>query len=142
MKNLFYNVPARRNFLKSNKVEFGHISDEFERVALAHPDIHFVLQHNGTELYNLQSTILRKRIIDVLGKKTSDRLVPIEESTDIVDLKGFVLKPEYSKKTRGEQFFFVNNRFFKSAYFNHALNKAFDGLLKERTFPSFFLYRM
>ncbi|MDC3252888.1 DNA mismatch repair endonuclease MutL [Crocinitomicaceae bacterium] len=140
VKNLFYNVPARRNFLKSNKVEFGHISDEFERVALAHPDIHFVLQHNGTELYNLQSTILRKRIIDVLGKKTSDRLVPIEESTDIVDLKGFVLKPEYSKKTRGEQFFFVNNRFFKSAYFNHALNKAFDGLLKERTFPSFFLY--
>jgi DNA mismatch repair protein MutL len=140
VKNLFYNVPARRNFLKSDKVEFGHISDEFERVALAHPEIHFILQHNENELYNLRSTTLRKRIIDVLGKKTSDRLVPIEESTDIVDLKGFVLKPEFSKKTRGEQFFFVNNRFFKSAYFNHALNKAFEGLLKERTFPSFFLY--
>lgn len=140
VKNLFYNVPARRNFLKSDKVEFGHIADEFERVALAHPDIHFTLHHNDSELYNLQDAILRKRIVDVLGKKSNDRLVPIEESTDIVELKGFVLKPEFAKKTRGEQFFFVNDRFFKSAYFNHALNKAFDGLLKDKTFPSFFLY--
>ena len=140
IKNLFYNVPARRNFLKSDKVEFGHITDEFERVALSHPEIHFTLHHNDNELYNLQDTILKKRIIDVLGKKSSDRLVPIEESTEIVEMKGFVLKPEFSRKTRGEQFLFVNNRYFKSHYFNHAVNKAFEGLIKERTFPGFFLY--
>ncbi|NRA10681.1 MAG: DNA mismatch repair endonuclease MutL [Crocinitomicaceae bacterium] len=140
VKNLFYNVPARRNFLKSDKVEFGHIADEFERVALSHPDIHFTLRHNDTELYNLQDTILRKRIIAVLGKKSNDRLVPIEESTEIVEMKGFVLKPEFSRKTRGEQFLFVNNRYFKSHYFNHAVNKAFEGLIKEKTFPGFFLY--
>jgi DNA mismatch repair protein MutL len=140
IKNLFYNVPARRNFLKSDKVEFGHITDEFERVALSHPEIHFTLHHNDTELYNLQDTILKKRIIDVLGKKSSDRLVPIEESTEIVEMKGFVLKPEFSRKTRGEQFLFVNNRYFKSHYFNHAVNKAFEGLIKDRTFPGFFLY--
>lgn len=140
IKNLFFNVPARRNFLKSDKVEFGHITDEFERVALAHPDIHFSLHHNGNELYNLPSTVLRKRIVDVLGKKSNDRLVPIEESTDIVTLKGFVLKPEFAKKTRGEQFLFVNDRFFKSHYFNHALNKAFEGLIPERSFPGYFLY--
>jgi len=140
IKNLFYNVPARRNFLKSDKVEFRHISDEFERVALSHPDIHFTLRHNDNELYNLQEAILRKRIVDVLGKKSNDRLVPIEENTEIVQLKGFVLKPEFSRKTRGEQFFFVNDRYFKSHYFNHAVNKAFEGLIKDKTFPSFFLY--
>jgi len=140
VKNLFYNVPARRNFLKSDKVEFGHISDEFERVALAHPNIQFSLIHNGNELYQLPATTLRKRIVDVLGKKSNDRLVPIEEETDIVKLKGFVLKPEFARKTRGEQFFFVNDRFFKSAYFNHALTKAFDGLIPEKSYPGYFLY--
>lgn len=140
VKNLFYNVPARRNFLKSEKVEFGHITDEFERVALAHPSIAFTLHHNGTEVYNLPEAILRKRIVDVLGRKANDRLVPIEESTEIVSLKGFVLKPEFAKKSRGEQFFFVNDRFFKSPYFNHSVNKAFEGLLKEKSFPSYFLY--
>jgi DNA mismatch repair protein MutL len=140
IKNLFFNVPARRNFLKSDKVEFRHIVDEFERVALAHPNIHFTLRHNENELYNLNDAVLRKRIVDVLGKKSNDRLVPIEEETDIVKLKGFVLKPEFAKKTRGEQFFFVNDRFFKSSYFNHALNKAFDGLVKDREFPGYFLF--
>lgn len=140
VKNLFYNVPARRNFLKSEKVEFGHITDEFERVALAHPSIAFSLHHNGAEIYNLPEAILRKRIIDVLGRKTNDRLVPIEESTEIVSLKGFVLKPEFAKKSRGEQFFFVNDRYFKSPYFNHAISKAFEGLVKEKSFPSYFLY--
>lgn len=140
IKNLFYNVPARRNFLKSEKVEFGHITDEFERVALAHSDIQFTLHHNGTELYHLPATILRKRIVDILGKKSNDRLVPIEEATDIVTLKGFVLKPEFAKKTRGEQFFFVNDRFFKSPYFNHALTKAFEGLVLNKNFPGYFLY--
>ena len=140
IKNLFFNVPARRNFLKSEKVEFGHISDEFERVALAHPDIQFTLIHNGTELFHLAPTVLRKRIVDVLGKKSNDRLVPIDESTDIVSLHGFVLKPEFARKTRGQQFFFVNDRFFKSSYFNHALNKAFEGLVPDKCFPGYFLY--
>lgn len=140
VKNLFYNVPARRNFLKSDKVEFNHISDEFIRVALAHPDISFTLKHNGNELYNLPDSVLRKRVVETLGKKFNDRLVPIEETTDIVELNGFVLKPEFAKRTRGEQFLFVNDRFFKSSYFNHAINQAFDGLLKEKTFPSYYLY--
>ncbi|MDB2656745.1 DNA mismatch repair endonuclease MutL [Crocinitomicaceae bacterium] len=140
IKNLFFNVPARRNFLKSDKVEFGRISDEFMRVVLAHPDIEFSLHHNGNELYNLPATTLRKRIVDLLGKKSNDRLVPIEESTEIVSLKGFVLKPEFARKTRGEQFLFVNDRFFKSSYFNHAISKAFEGLIAEKGFPGYFLY--
>lgn len=140
IKNLFYNVPARRNFLKSNTVEFRHIQDEFERVALAHNDIHFTLIHNDSEIYNLMPGVLRKRVVDVLGRNTNDRLVPIEESTDIVELSGFVLKPEFARKTRGEQFLFVNDRFFKSIYFNHAINKSFEGLLKDRTYASYFLY--
>lgn len=140
IKNLFYNVPARRNFLKSNQVEYRHIQDEFERVALAHSEVHFTLHHNDSEIYNLTPGILRKRVVDVLGRKTNDRLVPIEESSEIVDLKGFVLKPEFARKTRGEQFLFVNDRFFKSHYFNHAINKAFEGLLQERTFASYFIF--
>jgi DNA mismatch repair protein MutL len=133
-------VPARRNFLKSDKIEFSHITDEFLRVALAHPSISFKLSHNGTVLYDLRDAVLRRRIVDVLGKNSNDRLVPIEETTDIVELHGFVLKPEFSKKTRGEQYFFVNDRFFKSSYFNHAITKAYEGLLKEGYFPSFFVY--
>jgi len=140
IKNLFYNVPARRNFLKSNQVEFRHIQDEFERIALAHPNVHFTLQHNDSEIHNLTPGVLRKRVVDVLGRKSNDRLVPIEESTDIVSLNGFVLKPEFARKTRGEQYLFVNDRFFKSSYFNHAINKAFEGLLKEKTYASYFLF--
>ncbi len=140
VKNLFYNVPARRNFLKSNQVEFRHIQDEFERVALAHPEVHFTLIHNDNELHNLTPGVLRKRIVDVMGRKSNDRLVPIEETSDIVKLSGYVLKPEFSRKTRGEQYFFVNNRFFKSGFFNHAIAKAFEGLLKDRYFPSYFIY--
>jgi DNA mismatch repair protein MutL len=140
IKNLFYNVPARRNFLKSNQVEFRHIQDEFERVALAHSNVHFTLHHNDSEIHNLTPGVLRKRVVDVLGRKTNDRLVPIDESTEIVEMKGFVMKPEFARKTRGEQYLFVNDRFFKSNYFNHAINKAFDGLLKERTFASYFLF--
>lgn len=140
VKNLFYNVPARRNFLKSDNVEFNHILDEFERVALAHPELSFSLDHNDARIFNLQSGVLRKRIVDILGKNTNDRLVPIEESTDIVKVTGYVGKPEFAKKTRGEQFFFVNHRFFKDSYFNHALTKAFDGLIQQKHFPSYFLY--
>ena len=140
IKNLFYNVPARRNFLKKESTEFRHILDEFERIALAHPELHLTLNHNGTEIYNLHSEVLRKRIANILGAGSNDKLVPIDESTDIVELKGYVLKPEHARKTRGEQYFFVNDRFFKSSYFNHAITKAFDGLIKNGLFPGYFLY--
>jgi DNA mismatch repair protein MutL len=140
VKNLFYNVPARRNFLKSENVEFNHIKDEFERIVFAHPEIAFTLKHNDTEIYQLNPAILRKRIVDILGRNSNDKLVPIEETTEIVELKGYIGKPEFSKKTRGEQFLIVNNRFFKDTYFNHALNKAFDGLLPSKHFASYFLY--
>jgi DNA mismatch repair protein MutL len=140
IKNLFYNVPARRNFLKSDAMEFRHIEEEFERVALAHPEVSFALHHNNQEVYALSPTNHRKRISDILGKSSNDKLVPIEEDTDIVSIRGFVLKPESARKTRGEQFFFVNNRFFKDNYFNHAVNKAFDGLIQPKYFPGYFLF--
>ena len=140
VKNLFFNVPARRNFLKSDNVEFNHIVDEFERIALAHPDLSFALYHNDQEIYNLHSAVLRKRIVDVLGKNSNDKLVPIEESTEIVEVIGYVGKPEFAKKSRGEQFFFVNDRYFRDTYFSHALTKAFDGLIQPKYFPTFFLY--
>ena len=140
IKNLFYNVPARRNFLKKESTEFRHILDEFERIALSHPSIHLTLSHNNSEIYNFHSEVLRKRISNVLGNGSNDKLVPIDESTDIVELKGYVLKPEHARKTRGEQYFFVNDRFFKSSYFNHAITKAFDGLIKNGLFPGYFLY--
>jgi DNA mismatch repair protein MutL len=140
VKNLFFNVPARRNFLKSDNVEFTHIADEFERIVLAHCELEFSLDHNEQRIYNLQSSILRKRITDILGKNSNDKLVPIEEHTDIVTVSGYVGKPDFSKKSRGEQFLFVNNRFFKDSFFNHAVNKAFEGLIQPKTFPSYFLY--
>ena len=140
VKNLFYNVPARRNFLKNENIEFRHILDDFERIALAHPEVFFTLRHNDSEIYNLPSAILKKRIVDILGKSSNEKLVPIEESTDIVELKGFVGKPEFAKKKRGEQFLFVNDRFFKDSFFNHAITQAFEGLLQPKTFPSYFLY--
>ncbi len=114
--------------------------DEFQRVALAHPDIQFNLHHNGTVIHHLPAGVLRKRIVDILGRSSNDKLVPINESTQIVELSGFVLKPEFSRKSRGEQFLFVNQRFFKSSYFNHAVNKAFEGLLKDNSYPGYFLY--
>jgi DNA mismatch repair protein MutL len=121
-------------------MEFRHIEEEFERVALAHPEVGFSLHHNNQEVYSLAPANYRKRIIDVLGKSSNDKLVPIEEDTDIVSIKGFVLKPEFARKTRGEQFFFVNNRFFRDNYFNHAVNKAFDGLVQPKYFPGYFLF--
>ncbi|MFY7990784.1 MAG: DNA mismatch repair endonuclease MutL [Fluviicola sp.] len=140
VRNLFYNVPARRNFLKSDNVEFRNIVDEFERVVLAHPDLSFRLVHNDQEIYHLLPGALRKRIVDVFGKSFNDKLVPVVESTDIVRIEGFVGKPEAAKKSRGEQFFFVNNRFFKDTYFNHAVNSAFEQLLPAKMHPSYFLY--
>lgn len=140
IRNLFYNVPARRNFLKSDNVEFKHIIDEFERVVLPHHEIAFRLVHNEQEIYHLVPAPLRKRIVDVFGKKFNDNLVPVTEQTDIVTLNGFVGKPEIAKKTRGEQFLFVNNRFFKDTYFNHAISAAFEHLLPSKLFPGYFLF--
>jgi DNA mismatch repair protein MutL len=139
VKNLFYNIPARRNFLKSDQVEMRHVIDEFHRVALAHPNICFTMFQNGNEMFNLPESNYRQRVVNIFGNKTNEKLVPVEESTDVLKISGFVCKPEYSKKTRGEQFFFVNNRFIKSAYLNHSVISAFEGLLKEGRFPSYFL---
>jgi len=140
VKNLFYNVPARRNFLKSDAVEFGHIKDEFERIIFAHPDVQFSLFHNGHSIYELHSAILRKRIVDVFGKSIQEKLVPIEEETNIVKISGYIGKPDAARKSRGEQFFFVNNRFFKDSYFHHAITKAYDGLIPEKTYPTYFIF--
>ncbi|WP_104734238.1 DNA mismatch repair endonuclease MutL [Hanstruepera ponticola] len=139
VKNLFFNIPARRNFLKSNPVELRHIIDEFHRVALAHPNIDFVMYHNGSEVFNLPECNYRQRIVNIFGSKTNEKLVPVNEETEVLKVSGFVGKPEYAKKTRGEQFFFVNQRFIKSAYLNHAINAAFEGLLKDGTHASYFL---
>jgi len=140
VKNLFYNIPARRNFLKSNTIETRHIVNEFQRVALAHPTISFSFYHNENEIYNLISSNLRQRIVAILGKKTNEKLVPISEVTDVVEINGFVTKPEFAKKKRGEQFFFVNNRFIKNAYLNHAVTSAFEKLLSGGYYPTYFLF--
>jgi DNA mismatch repair protein MutL len=140
VKNLFYNIPARRNFLKSNTIETRHIVNEFQRVALAHPTISFQFYHNESEIYNLNAGNLRQRIVAIFGKKTNEKLVPINESTDVVKIIGFVTKPEFAKKKRDEQFFFVNDRFIKNSYLNHAVSSAFDGLMPSGVYPTYFLY--
>jgi len=140
VKSLFYNIPARRNFLKSDTVELRHVIDEFQRVALAHPEIKFLFFNNGNELFDLSIGPLRKRITSIFGTKWDNHLVPVEEMTSLAQLKGFVLKPEFSKKTRGNQFFFVNNRFIKNSFLHHAVANAFEGLLKPGFHPGYFLY--
>ena len=139
VKNLFFNVPARRNFLKSDPVEFRHIIDEFQRVALVHPEITFSLHHNNSEIFHLEKGSFKQRILGVFGNNYNQRLVPVEESTDIVKVSGYVGKPEFAKKTRGEQFFFVNKRFIKSPYLHHAIQTAYHELLSSENFPSYFI---
>lgn len=140
VKNLFFNIPARRNFLKSEIVEHRHIVDEFHRVALAHPNIHFTYYHNGSDLFNLPQSNSRQRIVNIFSGKTNEKLVPVQEETDILSIQGFVSKPEFAKRNRGEQFFFVNERFIKSGYLHHAVMSAYEGLLKDGAQPSYFLY--
>ncbi len=140
VKNLFFNTPARRNFLKSNPVEMRHIIDEFQRVALANPLVFFSLHHDGQEIYHLPAATLKQRIVHLFGNNYNERLVPVEEDTNVIKLRGFVGKPEFAKKTRGEQFFFVNNRFIRDAYLNHAVLMAFKELLPEDTFPLYVLF--
>ena len=140
IKNLFFNVPARRNFLKSNTVEMRHVLDEFERIALANPSVFFSLHHNNAEIFHLQAGNLRQRLVGVFGKDTNKKLVPVNEETEVVNISGFVGKPEFAKKTRGEQFFFVNSRFIKSQYLNHAVQSAFDDLMPKDSFPMYFIF--
>ncbi|MFC5285089.1 DNA mismatch repair endonuclease MutL [Pedobacter alpinus] len=140
VKNLFYNIPARRNFLKSNPVELRHIIDEFQRVSLAHPEIYFTLHHDGQEVYHLPAVQLKQRIVHLLGNNYNERLVPLDEETSIIQVKGFIGKPSFAKKTRGDQFFFVNNRFIKDGYLNHAVTIAYEQLLPEDCFPLYVLF--
>ncbi|EAR01012.1 DNA mismatch repair endonuclease MutL [Maribacter sp. HTCC2170] len=140
VKNLFFNIPARRNFLKSNQVELRHITDEFHRVALAHPHIAFHFYNNGSELFILPEASQRQRIVHIFGSRTNEKLVPVNEETQVVKISGFINKPEFAKKSRGEQFFFVNNRFIKSPYLHHAVLSAFEGLIKTDSYPGYFLY--
>lgn len=140
VKNLFFNIPARRNFLKSNTVETRHIVNEFQRIALAHPAIAFSFYHNDSEMYNLPKQNFRQRIVAIFGKKTNEKLVPINEKTEVLEISGFIAKPAYAKKNRGEQFFFVNNRFIKNAYLHHAITNAFEGLIASDVTPSYFLF--
>ncbi len=140
IKNLFYNVPARRNFLKSEKVETKHIIEQFSRVALANPEINMSLYLDDIEHFHLEKSNKRQRIVNITGAKNNQKLVPIKEETTLVDLSGFIGKPEFCKRTRGEQYFFVNNRFIKSAYLHHAVKKAYEGLIPDNYFPSYFLY--
>ncbi len=140
VKNLFYNIPARRNFLKSNPVEMRHIIDEFTRVALAHPSIHFTLHHDGQEVFHLPATQLKQRILHLLGNNYNEKLVPMVEETNVIKVNGFIGKPNFAKRTRGDQFFFVNNRFIKDGYLNHAVLMAYQGLLPPDTFPLYVLF--
>lgn len=140
MKNLFFNVPARRNFLKSNASELRHIVDEFIRVAMAFPSLFFSLTSNGQEVFHLEKGSLKQRIIQILGNNYSAKLVSVKEETDYLDIYGFVGKPETAKKTRGDQYFFVNNRFIKSPYLNHAVMNAFSDMIAKDSFPMYTLF--
>ncbi len=140
VKNLFYNVPARRNFLKSNTVELKHIIDEFQRVALAFPDLFFTLHHNSIELFHLKSGNLRQRIVQLFGNNYNEKLVPVEEKTSVTNIRGFIGKPDSAKKTKGEQFFFVNNRFIKSPYLHHAVMSIYEDLIPENSYPLYTIF--
>lgn len=140
MKNLFFNVPARRNFLKSNAAETRHIIDEFIRVALSFPDIRFILNSNGQEIFHLEKGTLKQRIVQILGVNYTSKLVTVQENTDYLNIAGFVGKPDTAKRTRGDQYFFVNNRFIRSAYLNHAVMTAFQHMIPSDSFPLYILF--
>ena len=140
VKNLFFNTPARRNFLKSDNVEKRHILNEFQRLAIVHPDVSFLFYQNNQLTHQLNKTNLKQRIAHLFGSNYNQRLIPVQEETQIVDVTGYVGKPEFAKKVRGEQFFFVNKRFIRSPYLNHAVDLAFQDLIPDDAFPSFFLF--
>ncbi len=140
VKNLFFSVPARRNFLKSDIIEMRHIMDEFQRVAMSNPDLFFSLHHNDQEVFHLPAGNLRQRIVKILGETVNKKLVPAQEETEMLRIKGFVGKPDAAKKSRGEQFFFVNNRFIKSSYLHHAVVSAYEDLIPEGQHPLYVLF--
>ncbi|MDD3331415.1 MAG: DNA mismatch repair endonuclease MutL [Bacteroidales bacterium] len=140
VKNLFFNVPARRNFLKSDNVEYNHILDEFLRIALVHPEINFSLFHNDKQEYKLGKSNLKQRIITIFGNSYKERLLPVFQESNLVNISGFIGKPECARKTRGEQYLFVNQRFIKHPYFHHAICSAMDELIPAKHFPTYFIY--
>ena len=140
VKNLFYNVPARRKFLKSDSVELKYIIDEVQRASISHPEIHFIFYNNTTEIFNFKPKNLKSRILDVFGKKIDEMLVPISEKTPVINISGYILKPEFARKSKPIQFFFVNKRFIKSPFFNHSVLSAFEGLLRDGYKPGYFLF--
>ncbi len=141
VKNLFFNIPARRKFLKTNTTELKHIVTEFQRIVLTHPRITFRLKHNETEIYHLPAVAnLRQRITAVFGKNINPHLIPIETDTSLVKIRGFIGKPEFARKTFGEQFFFTNGRFMKHSYFHKAVTEAYQNLLPPESVPSYFIY--
>jgi DNA mismatch repair protein MutL len=140
IKNLFFNVPARRNFLKSNPVEMKHIIEEFQRIALAHPEVQFSLFHNDIEIYNLPEAKLSKRIVDVLDKSYRDQLAQCQIDSSFIKINGYVGNPQTAKKARGEQYFFVNKRFIKSSYLHHAVTGAFESTIPQGTHPFYALF--
>ena len=139
VKNIFFNVPARRNFLKSDNVELRHVIDEFHRVAIINHNVSFVFINNENEIFNLNKSIFKERIVRVFGRATYQKLIPIKENTEIAQIKGFVFKPEYSRKTKSSQFFFINGRFIKSNRLHHAVKTAYKGLIQDDFHPSYFL---
>jgi len=140
MKNLFFNVPARRNFLKSNSVELKNILDEFIHVSLAHPSIFFSYTNNGQEVYHLEKGSLKQRIVQLMGNSFTSKIVAVEEQTDYLNISGFIGKPETAKKTRGDQYLFVNNRFIRSSYLTHAIISSFESMIPEKSFPFFAIF--
>ena len=140
VKNLFFNIPARRRFLKSDAIEFKHILDEFHRVAIAHPTIAFYLNHNDSEIYNLQPTSLKQRIIHIFGKNLSNELLDITVDTSIISIRGFIGKPEFAKKKNNLQYFFVNNRYMRHPFLYKVILNAYENLLLPETMPSYFIF--
>jgi DNA mismatch repair protein MutL len=140
VKNLFFNIPARRKFLKSDNTEIRHIINEFQKIALAHPAIRFTLHHNNTEIYNLAEGNLRQRIIGVFGKQINHDLITLDTETSLISIKGFIGKPENARRTYGEQFFFVNNRFMKHPYFHKAVVEAYQNILPVEAIPSYIIF--
>ena len=140
VKNIFFNIPARRKFLKSNSSELKYIITEVQRIALANPELAISLYHNSSVVYNLPSENVRKRIVSLFGKNINQSLIPVDTTTSVINISGFIGQPKYARKTLGEQFFFVNGRFMKHPFFNRAVQQAYDRILPPETFPSYFLY--
>jgi DNA mismatch repair protein MutL len=139
VRNLFFNVPARRKFLKSDQVEFRNLMEEFQRIAIAHPELSFSFYNDNRIIYQLPVSNQRTRLINIFGASYNDRLVPVEEKTDVVRISGFIGKPQFARKTRGEQYFFANRRYIRHPYLHHAVEEAYQELIPEEAFPSYFI---